>query len=173
MKAKWISLTVISVIVLCLFLLGGITASPDASSGNGNPAFFILAGLVPFFFVMFVLWLSLFRMYAVRVSFYVIGLLAVFIHVTAGFFYQRSELNEYREVIRKALVHKYGSADAAYIQDITSGLTIHVNNQYFNVNTFFMFISLSVFAAILFRLWDHWDQWEESRKTRLLVQKKK
>ncbi|MEK5231995.1 hypothetical protein MHB42_09490 [Lysinibacillus sp. FSL K6-0232] len=55
------------------------------------------------------------------------------------------------------MLQQNGTADLHYINAITTGLTIHVNNQYFNLYTFFLLISVSVLLACLWCLMDKQD----------------
>ena len=66
--------------------------------------------------------------------------------------YRQKELNEYREVIKNVLLKRHGVADAEYIYAITSGLSFHINNQNFNINTYFMFVTISILVAIVYIL---------------------
>ncbi|WP_046178356.1 hypothetical protein [Domibacillus tundrae] len=158
MKAVKITLFVMTLIVFGLFMIGfSMTPAPGASSGNGNPAFFILFALVPLFVVMSLLWWTLLRFYTIRTSAYVIGTGAILIHLAAAFLYRQHTLNAYRDVIRQALADRGGTVDGNYLQSITTGLSFHINNQNFNVNTFLMFLTASILAAIIFRLSDQWD----------------
>lgn len=165
MKGKLVVVSILVIIVLGLFIMGNLmTVSPGASSGNGNPAHLLLIGIIPLFFVLSFLWISLFQLFSIRTSSYIVGLFAVLFHLTVAFLYQRSELNDYREVIGQALASRNGTADMIYLKSITSGWTIHVNNQYFNLNTFLMFMTASIFVAIMYCLWDQWDQYLSIKK---------
>lgn len=55
-------------------------------------------------------------------------------------------------MIKNALIEKDGYVDIQYLQSITSGLTIHVNNQFFNINTFFMFLTSTIFIALIYNV---------------------
>ncbi|MFS0816172.1 hypothetical protein ABC382_04235 [Lysinibacillus sp. 1P01SD] len=150
MKATKLVLLAVQLIVLVLFMgIHLMTATPGSSSGNGNPALLLLMIVVPLFIIMVLLWQRIFRYYKLTKQVVIIGLLFTSLHIIAGIMYQRMELDNYRGVIEKALIKQYGYADQQYLLDITSGLTIHVNNQYFNLNTFFMLVSFSVFIALL------------------------
>ncbi|KOY83540.1 hypothetical protein I6G82_07410 [Lysinibacillus macroides] len=70
-----------------------------------------------------------------------ISLVVTITYSSAAIVYQRIALANYREVIKEAWLQQNGTADLQYIKDITTGLTIHVNNQYFNLYRFFLFIA--------------------------------
>ncbi|MCZ8538313.1 hypothetical protein M9R32_14040 [Paenisporosarcina quisquiliarum] len=75
-------------------------------------------------------------------------------HFILGILYQRSAFLAYRQVIANANEKEYGYVDWVYIDQITSfqSLSIHLNNQYFNVNTFLLFCSLSILLALSWNL---------------------
>ncbi|MGE6486891.1 hypothetical protein ACQKE5_01220 [Paenisporosarcina sp. NPDC076898] len=75
-------------------------------------------------------------------------------HFVLGILYQRSAYLAYRQVIANAYEKEFGYVDSVYINQITSfqSLSIHLNNQYFNVNTFLMFCSLSILLALFWNL---------------------
>lgn len=155
MKGTKITLFIISIVVLSLFyFINGMTVSPGTVSGNGNPALIVVAILLPLFILMIWLWGRVLRAHSISQCSLIVGLILTFIHLTLALIYQRISLENYRGVIKDAIIEKGMQADDQYIQDITSGITIHVNNQYFNLNTFFMFISFSIFIALLFYLRD-------------------
>lgn len=152
MKASKMILISLLIFVFCIFMFINqmMTVSPGASSGNGNPALLFMFLLVPLFLVIVILWAQLFQAHYVPIRNIILGMFIIIIHLTAGFFYQKQALDKYRDVLKNAYFERDGSVDAQYIQDITRGITIHVNNQYFNINTFFMFVTSSVFVAALF-----------------------
>lgn len=159
LKVAKLTLFIISLIVLVLFyVINRMTASPGTTSGNGNPALIVVAILLPLFILMVLLWGRILRVHSIGQRLVVVGLILTFIHLVTAFIYQRISLAKYRDIIKDALIEKYGEADKQYLQDITTGLTIHVNNQYFNFNTFLMFISFSLFIALAFYLWDILDK---------------
>lgn len=126
-----------------------MTVSPVTISGNGNPALIVVAILLPMFFLMVILWVRILKVHSISKRFYIVGIILTFVHLILAFIYQRISLTNYRDVIKDALIEKNGEVDDQYVQSITTVLDIHVNNQYFNINTFFMFISLSIFIALV------------------------
>ncbi|MBT2640365.1 hypothetical protein J7E37_20875 [Bacillus sp. ISL-39] len=127
-----------------------MTVSPGTTSGNGNPALLIALTLFPIFFLLVILWVRVLNFYIFQIKFLIAGMVVIVIHLIVAFIYQKNELVDYQEVIKNALIAKDGFVDSQYLHDITSGLSIHVNNQYFNLNTFFMFITLSVLVALFY-----------------------
>lgn len=139
---RFIGTTIFTALV---FAVGNfLTVRPSSISGNGNPTlviFFVVVPLVPvyifvwhrFFLKWNLTWKHLFTIV-------VVGIL----HLVAGFFYQLMKFVEYKEIIRQAVIEREGYADMNYLDSITSGITIHVNNQYFNTNTFFMFLTATI-----------------------------
>jgi hypothetical protein len=48
---------------------------------------------------------------------------------------------------------RYGEVDWAHIESITSGiLSIHMNNQFFNLNTYFMMVAFSLLLCFMYKL---------------------
>ena len=164
MKIAKITLLVASILTLGVFLLGKqMTPIPGTTSGNGNPALLLLLILIPLFVLMVILWIRIFNVHLFSNNVLIIGILCIFIHLTVGFLYQRNALIEYRQIIKDALLKKEGVVDAEYLQSITSVLSIHVNNQYYNLNTFFMFITFSILVAIVYTIWEKKEKvnWEK------------
>jgi len=155
LKGTKLTLFITSLGVLLLFYVSNqMTARPGTISGNGNPVLIVVTLLLPLFIFIVILWRRIFGVHSISQSFSIIGIILTFVHLIIAFIYQRISLANYREIIKDAYFEKYGEVDSQYIQDITTGITIHVNNQYFNVNTFFMFISFSIFIALAFYLWE-------------------
>ncbi|WP_197140877.1 hypothetical protein [Lysinibacillus sphaericus] len=141
-----------------------MTVSPVTISGNGNPALIVVAILLPMFFLMVILWVRILKVHSISKRFYIVGIILTFVHLILAFIYQRISLTNYRDVIKDALIEKNGEVDDQYVQSITTVLDIHVNNQYFNINTFFMFISLSIFIAlVVFYLLDSQEEKIENK----------
>lgn len=131
-----------------LFAVGNFfTVSPNSISGNGNPTLVIFFVVVPLVPVYIFLWHRLFLKWNLTwkhlSTIVVVGIL----HLVAGLFYQRMKFVEYKEIIRQAVFEREGYADIHYVDSITSGITIYVNNQYFNTNTFFMFLTITALLA--------------------------
>ena len=155
MKIAKITLLVASILSLGIFLLSKqMTPIPGTTSGNGNPALFLSLILIPLFVLMVILWIRILNVHSFSNNVLIIGILGIFIHLTVGLLYQRNALIEYRQIIEDALFKKEGVVDAEYLQSITSLFSIHVNNQYFNLNTFFMFVTFSILVAILYTIWE-------------------
>ncbi|WP_025786179.1 hypothetical protein [Sporosarcina sp. D27] len=155
MKIAKITLFVVSLLLLGVFLLGNqMTPNPGTSSGNGNPALLIAFLLIPAFVFMVFLWVRIFHVHPFGNTAFTISILAILVHLSAAFIYQRYAFIEYRQVIKEALLKIDGVADEEYLQSITSGLSIHVNNQYFNLNTYFMFVTFSILIAIVYTIFE-------------------
>lgn len=129
------------------YLMHAMTVQPGSISGNGNPALIFIAPLAICFVILVVLWKRVFVVHQMSKRFVKVGMLLTGGYVIIGFVLQRIGLNRYKDVIYKAILEAEGQVDLHYVESITSGLSIHVNNQYFNVNTFFMFISITLLLA--------------------------
>lgn len=158
------TLFIVSVLSLAAFLIAHqMTPTPGSTSGNGNPALLLVFLLIPLFVVMVLLWVRIFNVHSFSNITFVISIIVILIHLTAAFIYQRLKFVEYRQLIEDALLKTDGVADAEYLQIITSVLSIHVNNQYFNINTYFMFVTSSILIAILYTVWERKEKenWEK------------
>lgn len=77
------------------------------------------------------------------------GTLLLLIHLILSYFYQRSAFLKYREILAEVYQANFGFVDWEYIDQITTFSSIHVNSQYFNLNTYLMFLTASVLIALL------------------------
>ncbi|MFJ8511815.1 hypothetical protein [Lysinibacillus xylanilyticus] len=164
MKFAKVKLFIVHILVLGIFLIvNQVTPSPGDISGNGNPALLIIWILIPLLIFIVILWVHIFRMSSISTTVFIISIFGILVHLTVSIFYQKNELNEYREIIKIALIKREGVANAEYIQSITSGLDIHMNNQNFNINTYFMFVTFSILLAIIYTLWNTCEKKEKSQ----------
>lgn len=153
LKSTKIVLIVVYVVVLVVFLvINQMTPRPGTSSGNGNPALLLACVLLPLFYYIVILWIRIFRVHSINIYVFIGCMFGIIVHQIIAFFYQKSEWNEYRQVIKNAEFKRYGIVDEEYFHAITNGLSIHGNNQYFNYNTYFMFVTFSLFVAIVCNL---------------------
>ncbi|MCM3633644.1 hypothetical protein [Paenibacillus camelliae] len=137
------------VVIFLLFMFGnGMTPRPGSSSGNGNPAILLFVPLGILFIVLVVQWFNLIKKRA-HIKVTIITLLVLVCHFIAGFYYQVASYRKYRDYLAEVHAEQFGSVDWEYINSITSGLSIHINNQYFNWNTCFLFVSFSMFIALM------------------------
>lgn len=165
MKKTKITLFFVCLLTLILFLIiNKMTVSPGTTSGNGNPALLIAFLLIPLLFLMIILWIRIFKIHFIAMKFLMVGMCVIIIHWVIALTYQMKEFENYREVIKNALIEKDGIVSSTYLHDITSGFSIHVNNQYFNWNTFFMFLTFSIFAASCYCIWQRLEEARAKRK---------
>lgn len=137
------------VVIFLLFMFGnGMTTTPGSSSGNGNPAILLFIPLGILFIVLVVQWFNTIKKKRAHVNATLITILVLVCHFIAGFYYQVASYRKYRDYLAEVYAEQFGSVDWEYINSITSGLDIHINNQYFNWNTYFLFISFSIFIAL-------------------------
>lgn len=131
-------------LLLILFLFGqAMSAVPGRSSGNGNPAILLCIPIGILFILLVFQWLHIFKQRKLSLKFKKISLFIVTIHIFIGVFYQVERLHKYKNYLAEANKEKNGFIDWEYIDSITDGLTVHVNNQYFNLNTYLICVSLS------------------------------
>lgn len=127
------------------------TVTPGVISGNGNIAILFMMPIPMLFIVAVYCWYRIIRKATFRSSLYVGGFFVLVIGITAGMLYQRQAFYRYREYLFDVHKEKYGVEDWGYILDITSGgiYSPHVNNQFFNFNTYLIYIACSLALSIL------------------------
>lgn len=154
MKSRIWATSILLLLVAALFyLINLMTVRPGVISGNGNIAILLMMPLPVFFIALIFLWSGLLKRMKLRRR--ILGgciPLILFVVSTAILFQYKSfkAYTLYLYQVNKDLPGVNG--DWAYINSITSGLSAHVNNQYFNLNTFFIFILLTLVGGIVMHL---------------------
>lgn len=135
------------------YFINQSTVRPGVISGNGNIAILILIPLSLVFIALIVLWSGLLKLMKLRRR--ILGgfiPIILFIVTTAALFQYKS-FKAYRLHLYEVTKDIPGvKGDWAYIDSITTGLSVYVNNQYFNLNTFFIFILLILTGGIVLHL---------------------
>ncbi|MDQ0271623.1 hypothetical protein [Cytobacillus purgationiresistens] len=152
---KFTIIIIVSAILLTmpLFWLGFLmTPRPGSSSGNGNPAIFIMFLLIPLFAISVYGWVQLLRAVYIKQSYLYWTMLLIIVHIIVAFIYQVNSFNKYRLVWEEAYKKDFGLIDYEYINGIMTVASIHMNSQFFNANTFMMFITFSIFIGCLIEL---------------------
>ena len=150
MKKVLLKVVVISIIGAVLFyIINLMNPSPGQSSGNGNPAIIFMFILVPLFCYSVILWVKLFKEINLKPSMLVLGIIAIATHWIVGFYYQKGSLIKYKTILQEEYHKQHGFVDNVYIDQITSLFSIHVNSQYFNPNTYLMFLTLAILISFL------------------------
>ena len=150
LKSEKIFAIVISVIVIPIFWICNLmNPEPGASSGNGNPAILLLGIIVIMFFWLVYLWNKILNDYTIKPLVLSIGITITFIHIVISILYQRNSFLKYRNLLAETYKNEFRVVDWQYIESITSFMSIHVNKQYFNVNTYFIFLSASILLSLL------------------------
>ncbi|TKC18873.1 hypothetical protein [Robertmurraya kyonggiensis] len=149
-RKEKIVLLVLCIFTMLLFWLGNLmNPKPGSSSGNGNPAILIMWTLVPLFCYLVYLWFRVIRSYTIKKMIISLGSLLILVHLIVAYLYQRSAFLKYREILAEAYKANFGFIDWEYIDQITTFSSIHVNNQYFNPNTYLMFLTASILIALV------------------------
>lgn len=79
-------------------------------------------------------------------------ILALAGYIIAGYVFQLHRLEIYRDIQADAFELRYGEVDWNHIESITTGiLSIHMNNQFFNWNTYFMMIAFSLLLCFIYK----------------------
>lgn len=133
-----------------IFYLGNlITVNPLQISGNGNPA--LLALPILLFLMLFIVagWMGLIMNWSTRILLAGVTIIPAFLYV--AYRYQANEFDTYRTYVKHVVMNQEGrGADWNYVDSITSNVfSIYMNNQLFNVNTFFMYIGLTLWIGIV------------------------
>ncbi len=153
MKKRLLMIIINLAVTFLLFMSGhSMTTKPGTSSGNGNPAILLFVPLAILFVVLVLQWVALFKNTKLSRVQIVILWLIIAGNFTIGISYQMISYRKYRFFLSRVHEEKFGVTDWPYIKSITSGLSIHINNQYFNVNTYLLFVSLSLSIWGLYRM---------------------
>ncbi|MEC5424788.1 hypothetical protein QGM71_14980 [Virgibacillus sp. C22-A2] len=123
--------------------------APGQTSGNGNPAILLLGVILIMFCCLVYLWNKILNDYTIKPLVLSIGVSITLIHIVISILYQRNAFLNYRDVLTETYKKDFGFVDWQYIESITSFLSIHVNKQYFNLNTYFMFLSASILLSLI------------------------
>ncbi|AJS61494.1 hypothetical protein UB51_11285 [Paenibacillus sp. IHBB 10380] len=140
-------------VILLLFTFGNsMTTTPGSSSGNGNPAILLFVPLIILFVILVFQWVYMFKDKKILFKTIVIIFLVIVSHYIVGVYYQLTSYQKYRIFLAQVYEEKFGYIDWQYINSITTGLSIHINNQYFNFNTYLLIVSLSLFIWLLYQV---------------------
>lgn len=151
---RYAGLLINALACLILVMLGNaMTPGPGVSSGNGNPAILLLIPLSILFLVLVNQWIQLLKKVKMGPSVSSFLIIALAGYIIAGYAYQLYRLDIYRKIQADAFKARYGEVDWAHIESITTGiLSIHMNNQFFNWNTYFMMIAFSLMLCFVYKL---------------------
>ncbi|MFK3938011.1 hypothetical protein ACI2JA_10965 [Alkalihalobacillus sp. NPDC078783] len=150
--SKWIwILAILYSLTAEIFLLCNLTASskPPFSAGNGNIAIVFVFILIPI--TISIVWIVsiLLRHVEIKKKHLNILVLILISHICFGIMYQFSKLDDYRDLLANEYFDFMGSHDMEYIHMITVGFSMQLNNQYFNMNTWFVFLSFTILSSLL------------------------
>ena len=149
MKTK-VVLLVNLVSISLLFMFGNsMTTTPGRSSGNGNPAILLLLPLFLLFIVLIIQWINLLKNKNFSARILTTTFVLIVIHFIVGVYYQMISYRKYRDFLAEVNADNLGNVSWHYINSITTGFSIHINNQFFNWNTYFLFVSLSFFIWLM------------------------
>lgn len=131
------------------YFINLMNPSPGKTSGNGNPALIHMVVLVPLFCYLVILFVKFFKEMNIKPTMLVLGIVAIATHWMVGFFYQKGSYIKHKNILQDLYYEQHGFEDNVYIDQITSLFSIHVNSQYFNLNTYLMFLTLSILISFL------------------------
>ncbi|OLO39229.1 hypothetical protein BTR23_09260 [Alkalihalophilus pseudofirmus] len=125
-----------------------MTPQPGQSSGNGNPAILAIPILcILSFFIVFLL-IRIFQTLSMKFILFPMSMVTIVIYWMAALFYQRGSYINYRNILVEENLKDRGFVDWEYIDTITTFMSIHINNQFFNFNTYFVFLSFCIFVTL-------------------------
>lgn len=124
-------------------------ASPTPPySSMGNVAIFFVGLLVPITAAIVYGWLKILgSTFLSKWGTWLLVLLPI--HIVGAIMWQVHLLDGYRKRLGDDLEDFFGYRDDQYILDITQGFADQLNNQFFNVNTWLAYISLTLWMALV------------------------
>lgn len=138
------------IFIFLLFMLGNMmTTTPGHISGNGNPAILLFVPLFVLLVLLVSQWFYIFKNKQFTVRTLLIALFVLACHWPAAIYYQLFSYRNYRDLLAQVYAENFGYTDWEYINSITSGLSIHINNQFFNWNTYLLFINFSLMLWLI------------------------
>ncbi|WP_216831410.1 hypothetical protein [Alkalihalobacterium elongatum] len=150
MKKEYTLVIIISIVSgLLFYIFNLLTPSPRTVSGNGNPALLLMPILLPLFVYLVFLWIKVLKNFRINSRIALIAIIGIVFHWFFGLYYQQFLFNNHRNVLADVYQKEFGYVDRVYIEQITSSLlSIHTNKLYFNLNTYLMFLTLSIFLSL-------------------------
>lgn len=148
-RIGWMLGLIIALIVCAgIFYLGNLmTVHPATTSGNGNPMLLAL----PILFIMGVMivrgWMEVITNWNKRLLWSGCALTPLLLY--AAYRYQETEFDLYRTYVTEIVMKDEWRADWDYANSVTDIFSIYMNNQLYNVNTFFMYIGLTLWIGIV------------------------
>ncbi|MED1601581.1 hypothetical protein [Alkalihalophilus marmarensis] len=138
---------------LFFYIFNLSTPPPGSVSGNGNPMLLFIPILVILFVGFIFSMIKVIEHFRVSIRAVTITMMALLLHWLVGLTYQRTAFDNYREVLAEVYQKEWGYVDWYYIEQITSSLlSVHTNKLYFNLNTYIMFLTLSLFLSLAYIL---------------------
>ncbi len=150
LKKEYTLVIIISIVSgLLFYIFNLLTPSPRTVSGNGNPALLLMPILLPLFVYLVFLWIKVLKNFRINSRIALIAIIGIVFHWFFGLYYQQFLFNNHRNVLADVYQKEFGYVDRVYIEQITSSLlSIHTNKLYFNLNTYLMFLTLSIFLSL-------------------------
>lgn len=127
-----------------------MTEEPTKSSGNGNPAFWVLIFYIPFAIWFGSTWITcldkLFLKFKIKTALSVLS----FSFLILGAYITVVRYNKFYNVFSSFAMQYYKEYNINFIKAATTGITIYTNAIYFNFITFLMYVAiLNIISAII------------------------
>lgn len=149
-RSGWI-LGLVLALLICvgIFYLGNsMTVNPEQTSGNGNPMLLALPILLLIGGIIVRGWMAMIMNWNSRLLWG--GFVVILVLLYTAYRYQANEFDRYRTYVKDIVMNDRWRADLDYANSITSDVfSIYMNNQLYNMNTFFMYVGLTLWIGIV------------------------
>lgn len=151
-RIGWVAGLVLALIgCVGIFYLGNLmTVDPATTSGNGNPMLLALPILFLIGGMIVQGWMAVIMNWSLRSIWSVFAIIPVLLYVS--YRYQANEFDRYRTYVITTVMNDEWRADWDYANSVTDIFSIYMNNQLYNVNTFFMYVGLTLWIGIVLML---------------------
>ncbi|EZP61330.1 hypothetical protein [Exiguobacterium sp. RIT341] len=147
-RLKQLQIVLLVLITICAFFFWaghGFEVSSHQISGNGNPGI-LFAYIIVFLFPLIVLGIIvLFYLIDARPLSLMTTIILAAIYTYIGYFHQRESYVTYQHLKRQQMIDAGLALD--YIDDVLVEFSIYLNSQFFNLNTFLIYICLVLMTA--------------------------
>lgn len=141
-------------LIICagIFYLGNLmTVNPVQTSGNGNPMLLALPILCLIGGIIARGWTAVIMKWSKILLWSGFGIIPLLLYV--AYRYQAKQFDRYRTHVKNIVMDDEWRADLDYVNSITDISSIYMNDQLYNVNTFIMFVGLTLWISIILMLW--------------------
>lgn len=141
-RLKQLQIVLLVLMTICTFFFWaghGFEVSSHQISGNGNPGI-LFAYIIVFLFPLIVLGIIVLFLNDARHLSLMTTIILAAIYTYIGYFHQRESYVTYQHLKRQQMIDAGLALD--YIDGVLVGFSIYLNSQFFNLNTFLIYICL-------------------------------